>query len=77
MQSALQSCHEESLFFKSVRVTDHGLVSPEERRFLFKLDAILLTFASLGMYKMMILLSSPLMCLPRILHQISGSGQHQ
>jgi hypothetical protein len=52
--------------------------SPEERAFLFKLDAAILTFASLGIY---------LLCFPnydkffkpdltRIFYQVLGSEQH-
>ena len=49
--------------------------SPEERKFLFKIDTALLTLASLGMsvnhcqHAILIEL--------RILHQVFGSSQHQ
>lgn len=50
--------------------------SPEERRFLFKLDFALLTFASLGVSRWITLLEH-FIDSGRIFHQISRSNQYQ
>ena len=49
--------------------------SPEERRFLFKLDFALLTFASLGTKPNDFMNMEA--DLHRLFHQVSGPGQHQ
>ena len=50
--------------------------SPEERRFLTKLDAAVLTFASLGVHQAMLLVGRILIA-NRVFHQVSRSEQHQ
>ena len=52
--------------------------SPEERHFLFKLDAAVLTFASLGKIRGPFLLHRQILTRPyRLFHQVSGPEQHQ
>ena len=51
--------------------------SPEERKFLFKLDAALLTFASLGKRVLKSELRRTLIISLRILHQVFRPGKHQ
>lgn len=51
--------------------------SPEERRFLFKLDFALLTFASLGTQKGFRSPRTQIADILRIFHQVSRPIQHQ
>ena len=51
--------------------------SPEERRFLFKLDFALLTFASLGTRKGFLSLRIQIADILRIFHQVSRPIQYQ
>jgi hypothetical protein len=49
----------------------------EERWFMFKLDAALLTFASLGTPYMSYIWHPLVLTFCRILHQVSGPNEHQ